>query len=255
MQKVVKTLPNANAVKSVLVVAAYKEFENLHQLLVDLDSLLPSEAAIIVADDTGEGSQSRIEKIVRESLNSERNWLISFESSKSGRGSAVLRGFNQAKENFTEIEYYSECDADGSHRPTDIAKVILWPPSDFLIGSRYLPTSKIEGWPRSRRVASRILNLSIPKMLGIKSTDVTNGLRRYSKASTDLIIKHQPLNAGFIFLSEQALLLSNRGIDPVEVPITFVDRVHGESSVGLSEIIDSLFGVLTLFLARSKFKK
>ena len=255
MQKVVKSLPNAKAVKHTLVVAAYKEFENLRQLLLSLDSLLPLETAIIVADDTGEESQTRIEKIVRDALNSERNWLISFESSKSGRGSAVLRGFRLASENFSEVQYYSECDADGSHRPTDIARVILSPPSDFLIGSRYLPTSRIEGWPRSRRVASRILNFSIPVMLGIKSTDVTNGLRRYSKSSTDLIIKHQPLNAGFIFLSEQALLLSNRGIDPVEVPITFVNRVHGESSVGLSEILNSLYGVFTLFLTKAKFKK
>jgi dolichol-phosphate mannosyltransferase len=255
MQKVIKSLPSPVNVTKTVVIAAYKEFENLFVLLLDLDKLLPLEVSIVIADDTGVQSEKRIEKIVRESLCEERNWLISFESKKSGRGSAVLRGFGLSNDAFSKIEYFAECDADGSHRPQDIAKILLSPPSDFLIGSRYLPTSKIEGWPRSRRVASKVLNYLIPRVLNIKSTDITNGLRRYSKISTELILKHEQSNTGFIFLSEQALLLSSRGISPVEEPITFVDRIHGESSVGLSEIYDSLYGVFALYLAKRKYKE
>ena len=252
MFRTVENLNQENPVKSVLVIAAYKEFENLRELLVSLDQLLPSNVAIVIADDTGLEAQVRIEQIVIESLNKDRNWLISFSNSKSGRGSAVLRGFALAASKFSTIEYFGECDADGSHRPQDIAEVLLSPKSDFVIGSRYLPESRIEGWPLSRRIASRILNFLIPKALDLKTSDVTNGLRRYSHKSAEIIMSHQQKNTGFIFLSEQALLLSKSGINSTEIPIIFINRIHGESSVGLSEILDSLRGVLFLYATNTK---
>ena len=255
MQKVVKSLPNALGVTKTLVIAAFREFDNLNELLKEIDSILPTDVSIIVADDTGIDTEDRITEIVRGTLGDERNWIITFEDKKSGRGSAVLRGFRLASETFSNSEYFAECDADGSHRPLDIAKVILSPPSDFLIGSRYLPQSSIEGWPRSRKIASRVLNHLIPMALNIKSTDVTNGLRRYSKIATELIIEHPQTNVGFIFLSEQALLLSKNGINPKEEPITFINRIHGESSVGMSEVIDSLKGVLNLYKTKNRNKK
>jgi dolichol-phosphate mannosyltransferase len=247
MPTVIKSLPSANKVKNALVIAAFREFENLDALLKELDLLLPIDVSIIIADDTGIDTEERITEIVIKALGRERNWLITFENKKSGRGSAVLRGFLLASEVFSELEFYAECDADGSHQPMDIAKIILYPPCEFLIGSRYLKESRIEGWPRSRRVASKILNRLIPMALELKSTDVTNGLRRYSRMATQIILNHSQKNSGFIFLSEQALLLSKHGINPKEEPITFVNRIYGESSVGITEISDSIKGVFTLY--------
>jgi dolichol-phosphate mannosyltransferase len=255
MPTVIKSLPSANKVKNTLVIAAFREFENLDELLRELDLLLPIDVSIIIADDTGVETEDRITEIVTKALGEERNWLITFENKKSGRGSAVLRGFLFASEVFSELEFYAECDADGSHQPVDIAKIILAPPCDFLIGSRYLKESRIEGWPLSRRVASKLLNSLIPIALELKSTDVTNGLRRYSRIATQIILSHSPKNTGFIFLSEQALLLSNHGIYPKEEPITFVNRIHGESSVGITEIVDSIKGVFTLYSDNRQRKK
>ena len=255
MQRIVISSLNPAEVNKVLVIAAYKEFENLKVLLNSLEHLLPIDIAIIVADDTGVNTEALIEEIVRGSLGVARNWLITFEDKKSGRGSAVLRGFLTAKTYFSKAEYFAECDADGSHRPVDIAKILLAAPSEFLIGSRYLPKSRIEGWPISRRIASRILNYLIPKALGVRCTDVTNGLRRYSKIATDIILEHPQENTGFIFLSEQAIVLSKRGVDPVEEPIVFVNRIRGESSVGLPEVLNSLRGVLILYKASRRTPK
>jgi dolichol-phosphate mannosyltransferase len=250
MEKIVKSVNNKVSVRKTLVVASFREFENLTDLLTNLDSLLEDDVSIVIADDTGDSFQAQIEKIVRDAIKSDRNWLITFESNKSGRGSAVLRGFRIAHRNFPYLEYFTECDADGSHRPADIHKVMSANPSDFTIGSRYLPESKIEGWPISRRVASRLLNFLIPKALQINSSDLTNGLRRYSARAALIILDTRQENTGFIFLSEQALLLSKRGVEPMEVPITFVDRIHGESSVGIGEIYESIKGIISLY--RSK---
>jgi hypothetical protein len=247
MEKIVKSIDNKVLVRKILVVAAFREFENLNELLTDLDLILDDDVAIVIADDTGDAFQARIEKIVRNAIISDRNWLITFENEKCGRGSAVLRGFRIAHQSFTNLEYFTECDADGSHRPADIHKVISAKPSDFTIGSRYLPESKIEGWPISRRVASRLLNHLIPKALKIKSSDLTNGLRRYSARAALIILDHRQENTGFIFLSEQALLLSKYGFEPLEEAITFVNRIHGESSVGIDEIYESIKGIISLY--------
>jgi dolichol-phosphate mannosyltransferase len=118
-----------------------------------------------------------------------------------------------------------------------------------------LKESSIKGWPLSRRVASRILNYLIPKLLGINCTDVTNGLRRYSKKANEITAEHVQVNTGFIFLSEQAMILAHRGVIPNEFPITFVNRVHGKSSVGLSEVVDSLIGVFELHRMKKKMKR
>jgi len=255
MQRVVSNSPSSNQVKTALVVASYNEFQNLSQLLSELDSLLPPNIAFIIADDTGVKTEDQIENIVRGALVNSRNWQITFENTKAGRGSAVLRGFRLAKESYGESDFYAECDADGSHRPIDISKLILSTPSDFLIGSRYLRESRIEGWPFSRRIASRILNYFIPRFLGISCSDVTNGLRRYSKKANEIILQHEQINTGFIFLSEQAMILSKKGINPNEVPITFVNRIHGESSVGVIEVINSLIGVYILFRTKKKITR
>lgn len=252
MSKVVESLKEPEAVNSVLVIAAFREFENLGTLLVELDELLPANVGIVIADDSGEDKELIIETIVRESLDEKRSWLITFSNVKSGRGSAVLRGFKLSVKNFPSARYFSECDADGSHRPADICELVLSPDSDFAIGSRYLPMSKIVGWPISRRIASRVLNFVIPKALNIRTSDVTNGLRRYSLRSAQLIMSNKQTNNGFIFLSEQAILLSKNGIEPVDFPITFVDRIHGTSSVGFTEIVDSIRGVYSLYRANRK---
>jgi|LauGreDrversion4_2_1035121.scaffolds.fasta_scaffold604946_2 dolichol-phosphate mannosyltransferase len=249
MSKIVECLKNPEDVDSVLVIAAFREFENLRTLLVELNQLLPVSVGIIIADDSGEDKELVIETIVRESLKDIRSWLITFSNVKSGRGSAVLRGFKLSVRKFPHVRYFSECDADGSHRPVDICELVLSSDSDFAIGSRYLPMSKIVGWPISRRIASRILNFVIPNALNIRTTDITNGLRRYSLRSAQLIMSNRQTNTGFIFLSEQAILLSKNGIEPVDIPITFIDRIHGTSSVGLNEIVDSIRGVYSLYQA------
>jgi dolichol-phosphate mannosyltransferase len=255
MQKTVNFLPSKAQVKEVLVIAAYNEFENLRELLRELDELLPMSTAIIVADDTGADTEVDIEKIVIEILSKERNWLISFEDKKSGRGNAILRSFRIASTTFPELNFYAECDADGSHRPIDIIKILLAPQSDFLIGSRYLPESRIQGWPLSRKIVSKILNKLIPVALGIRCTDVTNGLRRYSKIAAEIIMQYPQEHTGFIFLSEQALLLTRNGINPKEEPIIFINRIYGESSVGMQEVINSLKGVFSLYLASKHNQK
>jgi hypothetical protein len=76
--------------------------------------------------------------------------------------------------------------------------------------------------------------------------DVTNGLRRYSINAVDLILGSEANSTGFIYLSEQALLISRSGLEIKEIPIVFIDRELGASTVTWREIVSSILGILKL---------
>jgi dolichol-phosphate mannosyltransferase len=182
--------------------------------------------------------------------------MFSHHNGKLGRGSAIRRGMDLSLKTFPNLIYFLECDADGSHRVPDIITVRDYPKDcDLLIGSRYLPSSEIIGWPMKRRIFSAWLNFAIPRILGIPIKDVTNGLRRYSVRSIKVILSKVQLNKGFTFLSEQAVTLANEGFQIEEIPIVFKERTLGNSTVTWREIAASCWGITRILFTtrRSRF--
>jgi len=181
--------------------------------------------------------------------------IFSHNNGKSGRGAAVRRGMQLSVERFPKMKYFIECDADGSHQVTDIIKLknsgII---CDLLVGSRYLRESRIIGWPIPRRVFSKILNFVIPFVLNVPIKDITNGLRRYTPQALHQILFQEPINKGFTYLSEQAFVIHSSQLKLAEIPITFIERVAGRSTVTWREILASLRGVLSLILLKKKIR-
>jgi dolichol-phosphate mannosyltransferase len=159
----------------------------------------------------------------------------------------------KALNDYPEAKFIVECDADGSHRAIDILKIKNSETvADLLIGSRYLPSSKIIGWPMSRRIFSWILNNSIPRVIFVEVHDITNGLRRYSREAVRQILSNPQMNTGFVYLSEQAVVLKKRGMKISEEPIIFVDRTLGTSTVTWRELTNSLLGIARLVISKQK---
>jgi dolichol-phosphate mannosyltransferase len=239
-------------IKNVYIFASYNEAVNLKILLEKFANLFnPSIDAVIISDDTGKPGNESIDQILLQYLGPYNfRFLASLSETKSGRGSAIRRGLILGIKSFPEADYFYEVDSDGSHRMEDLLRLRDFPESDFVIGSRYLPDSKIVGWTFTRRILSRFLNYWIPRVLKISSTDLTNGMRRYSVKAVSVVCSSKPLNAGFIQLTETAKILKAKHIQPEEVPIVFSDRISGESSVGIGEITRSLIGLLKMILGQ-----
>jgi dolichol-phosphate mannosyltransferase len=53
---------------------------------------------------------------------------------------------------------------------------------------------------------------------------------------------------GYVFQMELMVLARSMGYSIAEVPITFVDRVYGESKLGGDEIVQYAAGVLSLWM-------
>jgi dolichol-phosphate mannosyltransferase len=169
-------------------------------------------------------------------------------STKDGRGGAVWEGLCAALESPAKIDLVIEMDADFSHHPDALGELLAAArTADVVVGSRYRPGSAIEGWPLKRRVFSRCANLMSRTLLRLPLRDLTNGYRVYSRPAAEALAGARPTTRGFIVLSESAVLLHRRGFKMTEVPIRFVNRQRGQSSLGLRELTDAFTGLLRLW--------
>ena len=243
-----------NQILSVLIIPSYNETLALPKLLRELRAGLTERDAVIIMDDSSPKIFREIEQLCMQATRDSKFLLIFDNSgSKSGRGAAVRRGMAIALSEFPIVERIIECDADGSHRSEDILRIKnSVSTSDLLVGSRYLASSEIVGWPLSRRIFSWILNQSVPKITKVNLHDITNGLRRYSKNAVIKILSEKQKNKGFIYLSEQAILISRAGMVLSEEPIIFIDRTLGKSTVTWREVADSFYGIIRLVLENRK---
>lgn len=241
-------------VSTAIIIPSYNETLALPELLREIESRLTSRDAIIVMDDSPTDVSIEIRKKCYDVINSsECEFIFDNSGRKSGRGAAVRRGMSIALNEFPNIQTFLECDADGSHRPEDILKIKdSLNAADLLVGSRYLKTSEIVGWPASRRLFSWFLNKTIPRLTKVHLRDITNGLRRYTKRAVVGILSENQVNKGFIYLSEQAILISKKGLLISEEPIIFVDRTLGKSTVTWREISNSLYGIFKLVLTNRR---
>lgn len=235
-------------IKNIIIIPSYLEVNSLPALLADLVPELNYTDAILVMDESPSEVFLQMQTSCIAVMSGAKCQLIfSNNQVKSGRGASVRRGILRAVKLFPNFQFVVECDADGSHRPEDIVKLIRSKNNaDLLIGSRYMRESKIIGWPLSRVFFSSVLNYIIPKLIDVQIKDVTNGLRRYSKLSIQAIVNKEPKTTGFIYLTEIVVLLKKNKLSISELPTTFVNRTIGKSSVTLNEILSATFGLMLI---------
>jgi dolichol-phosphate mannosyltransferase len=135
-----------------------------------------------------------------------------------------------------------EMDADLSHDPADVPVLLaaLDDKTDFVIGSRYVKGGTIpEEWGLYRRLNSLFGNIVARYLAGIyRVRDCTAGFRLIRSSILRQIDFTALRVRGYAFqvaLLHQAVALGAR---VREVPVHFTDRRHGESKLGLSDILE-----------------
>jgi|TARA_B110000977_G_C10978533_1_gene455176 dolichol-phosphate mannosyltransferase len=159
---------------------------------------------------------------------------------KQGLGKAYIAGFEWAIEQ--GFDFVVQMDADGSHRPNDLEKLTREAHSNRLvIGSRWTPGGKVENWPWFRRVISRAGNFYARKMLSSTVKDMTAGFRCYPTALLQAFPLEKVQAHGYGFQVEMTLLCQDRGVEIVEVPIIFVERVKGKSKMTYGIVLEAFW--------------
>jgi dolichol-phosphate mannosyltransferase len=220
-----------------VVIPTFNEAENI-PLLVPQVLAQGAEVDVLVVDD---GSPDGTGQIADDLATTFRPRVsVVHRSSKSGRGGAVMAGFRAA---LPDARYtrFAEMDADLSHQPEELpALLAASSEADMVVGSRYIPGGRIEGWSSRRRVWSRSSNRIIRTVLGVPMTDFTNGYRVYSRRAVELLAAATLRETGYITLSEWAFAIHRAGLTITEVPTVFINRRFGKSNMTASEAIGAI---------------
>lgn len=221
-----------------VVIPTYNERENLGPLLERLHQTLPEVHALVVDDGSPDGTGELADELAK----ANERIHVMHRTEKAGLGAAYIAGFRWALAR--EYATIVEMDADGSHAPEDLPRVLdALEDADLSIGSRYVPGGSVVNWPKRREILSRGGGFYSRVALGIKVRDITAGFRAYrrevlEKLDLDVIASH-----GYCFQIDLTRHTVDAGFEIVEVPITFTERVIGESKMSGSIVREAFLRV------------
>ncbi|KAI9830379.1 MAG: dolichol-P-mannose synthesis [Phylliscum demangeonii] len=203
---------------------------------------------IIIVDDASPDGTQVIAQQLQKVYGSDRIQLRP-RAGKLGLGTAYVHGLKFARGNFIII-----MDADFSHHPKFIADMIRVQRSlatgggyDIVKGTRYARGGGVYGWDLKRKCVSRGANLLADTVLRPGVSDLTGSFRLYKRKVLEKVVAVTE-SKGYTFQMELMVRAKAMGFTVAEVPITFVDRVFGESKLGGEEIVEYAKGILNLWL-------
>ncbi|XP_055638099.1 dolichol-phosphate mannosyltransferase subunit 1 [Toxorhynchites rutilus septentrionalis] len=229
-----------------ILLPTYNERENLPiiiWLIVNFMQEAKIDYEIIVIDD---GSPDGTLEVAKELQNiyGEDRILLRPRAAKLGLGTAYIHGIEHANGNFIII-----MDADLSHHPKFIPQFIELQQSanyDIVSGTRYSGDGGVYGWDFKRKLISRGANFLSQLLLRPNASDLTGSFRLYKKdVLKELIARCK--SKGYVFQMEMIVRARQLNYTVGEVPISFVDRVYGQSKLGGSEIVQFAKNLLYLF--------
>lgn len=166
--------------------------------------------------------------------------------SEPGLASAVLHGVKKSKGEIIAI-----LDADGSHDPKDLKKMVsLVENYEVIVGSRYIKGGSSKDF-FSRRFLSRAFCRIAQALLNVKISDPMSGFV-VAKRQVFENVRLRPI--GYKFLLE-LLVKSNGSFRISEYPITFEKRKMGSSKTGPFEGVRTMLLILLLFFWKSSHIK
>jgi len=240
--------------KIIIIIPTYNEKENIGLLIDSLQKefkKVPHEMNILVVDDNSPDGTAEIVKV--ESKKYSNVYLIT--GKKQGLGAAYIRGMKYAIGKLN-ADVVMEMDADFSHNPEDVPRIIsaLDKGADFVIGSRYVKGGKIpENWAFIRKMISKWGNIFARFIVGLyKVHDCTAGFRAIRASVVKKINLANLRVQGYAF--QMALLhqaIANHAVVK-EIPVEFVDRIRGETKLGLSDIFEFIMNAWWIRFESSK---
>ena len=216
-----------------VVLPTFNEAENLEHIVAAIVAVLEHEApagfrVLVVDDDSPDGTGEIADRLAAANAAVE----VLHRSEREGLGRAYVAGFRHALAG--GAGYVMEMDADGSHDPRDLAR-LLRPVreggADLALGSRYVNGGQIAAWSLVRRATSRGGCWYARKVLGIDVRDLTGGFKCFAAEVLQAIDLANLRSSGYAFQVELTYRALCAGFRVQEVPISFHDREHGSSKM------------------------
>lgn len=229
---------------SLVIIPTYIEKENVEQIIRKVFSLEKRFHILIVDDDSPDGTADIVKRLITEFPD---RLFIEERTGKLGLGTAYIHGFKWAlKKNYS---YIFEMDCDFSHNPEDLVRLYAACAKDgfdMSIGSRYVRGGKIKNWPIGRIMMSYFASVYVRMVLWINIKDTTAGFKCYTRKVLETINLDDIRFIGYAFQIEMKYTASRLGFRIKEVPITFVDRVEGQSKMSTGIFKEAFLGVIQM---------
>ncbi len=214
-----------------IILPTYNEKESIVKTIKSIKSAVKNkDYEIIVVDDN---SPDKTWNIVDTVFKKNSKVRCLRRINKKGLSSAIIDGFIQAKG-----EYLFVMDADGQH---DEKKLNIMfekiKKNDIVIGTRFRKGGSVEGWSKTRILASRIGAILARPFLSKKITDPMSGFFGIKK-SVFMKYKNNLDGRGYKILLD--ILFQNKKFKIEEVPFKFKTRKAGKSKLSFKVMIEYL---------------
>jgi len=221
-----------------VIIPTYNEAESLPGVIARVRTSVP-DADILVADDNSPDGTGHL---ADELSAADPRIHVLHRAGKEGLGKAYLAGFAWGLDRGYDV--LVEMDADGSHRPEELPRLLAQiPHSDVVLGSRWVPGGSVVNWPVSRRILSQGGSLYTRLALGIPTRDATGGYRAYRASALRSLELESVESNGYCFQIDLLWRALRHGLVVREVPITFVEREAGTSKMSGRIVREALVNV------------
>ena len=227
-----------------IIIPTYNEIENIENIIISTINLYPTINILIVDDNSPDLTFKKVEDLM---LKFKDQLFLLKRLKKEGLGTAYVAGFKWALKK--KFNYVFEMDADLSHNPKDIKRILepmLENNYDISIGSRYINGINVVNWPLSRIILSYTASLYVQLITRMNIKDSTSGYICYKKLVLESIDLDNIKFTGYAFQIEMKYKSYLKNFKIIEVPIIFSDRKFGISKLNGSIISEAIFGVIAM---------
>ena len=230
---------------SLVIIPTYNELENVEAIIRAVFQLQEPFHILIVDDGSPDGTAQIVRDLQTTAFPGRLHLLE--RKGKLGLGTAYIAGFRWGLER--DYAYFFEMDADFSHNPNDLPRLLAKcrvEGADVSVGSRYCRGGRVADWPADRIILSRGASLYTSIILWMPVADPTAGFICYSRKVLETIDLDRIKFIGYAFQIEMKYTAYRLGFKVKEVPITFKDRIRGQSKMSLNIIREAMLGVIQM---------
>jgi len=221
-----------------VVLPTYDEADNVRTVVGALLGMFDEagiDGRVLVVDDS---SPDGTAEIALELARADGRVGVLRRPLKQGIGPAYRAGFRWALAEGAALVI--EMDADLSHDPEDVPRLVeAAREADVVLGSRYVDGGGVARWGFARRMISRGGCLYARAVLGVPVRDLTGGFKCFRREVLEAIPIQDVAAAGYGFQIEMTYRAILAGFRVVEVPITFTERVRGDSKMNRGIVLEA----------------
>ena len=227
-----------------MIIPTYNEASNIETVLTQVMNLPTPVAALVVDDGSPDGTAERAMAVKSE-------WPGRIEvierGEKLGLGTAYITGFDWALAR--DFEYICEMDADLSHNPQDLPRLIgpvQAGEADLVIGSRYVDGVRVINWPLGRLILSFAAGVYTRLITRMPVYDVTAGYKCFHRKVLESIEFSKVRSNGYSFQVEMHYRTWRKGFRILEIPVVFTERTEGQSKMSRAIVREAAMKVWEL---------